>query len=253
MKKGFFALLLLAVLILGSAAAEKNPPARSTDWNIQILVFKNASVNGWSHSFSYAQVSHIQRTCGKLPETIEHLSGGRMHVKNLYFTVTEEPLTSLSDAWYLSPTYGPGKDVDISGYIAGKNIHLIAVFSPIGDYPRPAERGWLGLGGNYTIIGGDIVYTVSICDDLVYPINTWTDNGYTYACEINVLTHEILHAVETNSSLNGWNGFQGLHDGEENGYEDHDTGWLEWQRDLMQDTIKTGKAGFRPESFYVRH
>ncbi len=52
----------------------------------------------------------------------------------------------------------------------------------------------------------------------------------------------------------GWSEFQMLHDFEQNGYvNSSENGNYPWYADLMRDTLKNGKRGFRPFSYYVQH
>ena len=111
---------------------------------------------------------------------------------------------------------------------------------------------WLGIGGMTHTFNGQTFYVTQFSSSIMPGMRTWKRNGIKYELESSALVHEILHCVETNSTNNGWTGFQPLHDAEENGYNDL-AGWFDWYSDLMTDSLKSGKPGFHDVSFLVTH
>lgn len=223
---------------------------KNNTWNVLIMVYRNVRIGSYRKSFTDEQISAIRWMATYLRFTMEGLSGGKMKIGTIDVVVVDEPVTSASgDGSPSTLVYGPDGDVDFSYILDHKDINLVAVFAPLlgmnGGYD------WLGLGGGYLMHGKSRVYTV-IINDIDTSRETYAVGGNAYPLAISALVHEMLHAVETNSTANGYSAFQPLHHVEENGYR-FENGNLDWYRDLMSNTLKNGKAGFAAQSYYVSH
>ncbi len=221
-------------------------------WNLLFMVYKNVSLSGFSQSFGEAKLDAIRRQKNMIKWMLEKLSDGRMMVGTVDLVEVDEPITSVTNVGYSLPalSYGPGKDVDFNYIFDHKDITLVAVFAPLMGYQGQGD--WLGLGGTNITVNGKKIYTVILNDAYPDDAESWTYEGITYPTISSALVHEILHCVETNARANGWSSFEGLHDNEQNGYDDVD-GNYRWYKDLMRNTLDNGKYGFARQSFYVTH
>ena len=220
-------------------------------WNILFMVYRTASIGGYNRSFTDAQIASVRRTASELKFTMEGLSDGKMKIGDVDLVVVDEPVTSASGPeLYGGPatlTYGMDGDVDFTYIMSHKDVTLVAVFAPL--LGLNDQYGWLGLGGTAIRVGSQDLYTVIINE--IYDSGVHVEcGGNEYPEDSLACVHEILHAVETNSSSVGWNGYEALHSGDENGYGN---GTYDWYRVLMTNTLNNGHYGFLRQSYYVRH
>ena len=214
-------------------------------WKIQAMILRTVQTPSYRKSFSQSEVDHIRNLVSVLPGTLFNLSSGRMCAVITDVFDVQKPVTSISGEYYLVP----GTDFSLKGYISNDTT-LLMVFAPMSGHPKV---DWAGLGGFTHTYAGHTFYMTEFSSALGIPGDKeWKHNGIYYDRATCAMVHEILHAVELNSKENGWAGFQSLHDAEANGYKDK-VDWLDWYSDLMSDSLKNGKAGFREISFYVRH
>ena len=257
LKTAFCILLILTVSFTKTLAAASNKNSLRSEmitdnqWDVLVLIYKDVETENFSNSFTNEDLVDIHTVVEKLPDTMNKLSRGRMQIRSLDIFVIEEPVTSVSDTQWGNLTYGKNGDINFNTYLDAYDYNQIVVFAPLNGYP--AKYSWYGLGGTHYRYNKKNIYYCIISDTLYAGEDGVNVYGDTYDIRINTLTHEMLHCVETNSRRNGWSGFEELHNGEENNYDSAGIGWLDWQIDLMRDTIKTGNLGFRPESFLVSH
>ena len=221
-------------------------------WNLLFMVYRTVSIGNYNKSFSDAQISSIKKIASEMKYTLEGLSDGRMKIGTVDIMIVDEPVTSASQ-WYNeyggppALTYGKSGDVDFTYIMDHKDITLVCVVAPLlgmnGGY------GWLGLGGTAIKVGAQDLYTVIVNDIDTSSARTACE-GKNYLNSASAFVHEILHCVETNSRSIGWNKFQALHSGDENGYGN---GTYRWYHLLMTDTMDNGNKGFLKQSYYVRH
>ncbi len=221
-------------------------------WNVLVLIYPKVNTGSFKASFSGQDVASIKSVLGGLPETIDNLSGGRMKIGVMDTKVVNKTIKSVKGSYGGNLTLGPGNDINFDTYLKGHDYNQIVVFAPLAK--SPLNNNWYGLGGTtYRYKGREIYYCI-INDSLCYGSPAAEVHGKTYDARLAVLTHELLHCVETNSRKLGWKGFEALHRAEKNGYVyNYDLQWLDWYSDLMRDKIKSGRKGFARKSFRVPH
>ena len=219
-------------------------------WRAHVVIFRNVETPNFKKSFSDREVKHIRAMLDKLPETIYGLSDGRMRLKICGISEVTEPVGHIN--YYNRREEGifQGEYVWINRQMA-RDTTLIIVYAP---FEGLKQIDWLGIGGTSHNFFGHKAYLVELSSAYANPPSgTWVKNGVRYELGTCALVHEILHCVECNSESNGWDGFEILHSADVNGYSGETTAFLDWYSDLMTDSIKTGKPGFRDYSFYVTH
>ena len=220
-------------------------------WNLLFMVYRTVHIGDFEKSFTDAQIASVKRSASEMKYTMEGLSDNKMKIGTVDVIVVDEPVTSASGPiQYGGPatlTYGNDGDVDFTYIMDHKDINLVAVFVPLLGFNN--QYGWLGLGGTTMNVRGQEIFTVIIND-----IDTSSERiecyGNEYLTASLACVHEMLHAVETNSRSVGWDDFQDLHSGDDNGYGN---GTYYWYHLLMTNTMDNGNLGFLRQSYYVKH
>ncbi|MBR6186690.1 MAG: hypothetical protein IKQ41_10570 [Clostridia bacterium] len=219
----------------------------NTEWNAVAVIYTQVTDPKFPGKFTKKEVKELQDKVIKyFKPNVNGIAKGRMTIGSVETFVIDEPITKVASNG--CPTYGIGGSADFYSLIKGKDVNLVMVFVPV----RCPE--WLGLGGGYVMYGNQKVYITTICDN-TYAMGDgiWKHDGVSCHQACSALIHEFIHCLETNSRENGWTGFQELHSWPDNGYVSNDTYGFDWYFDLMRDTIKNGRFGFHPASYYVTH
>ena len=235
-----------ALTVREAAGKEAQPPRQDMDnvWAIRAVICDSVKTSNYRAAFKEREIDNIHVLLAKLPTMLKTLSDGKLCAK-IVGVKEFEAITSIS---------GPEgslvleEDIPLEEIVTGDTT-LLMIFAPLSTHPL---MNWLGIGGMTHTFNGQTFYVTQFSSSIMPGMRTWKRNGIKYELESSALVHEILHCVETNSTNNGWTGFQPLHDAEENGYNDL-AGWFDWYSDLMTDSLKSGKPGFHDVSFLVTH
>ena len=223
-------------------------------WNMLFVIYERVDIDGFKNAFSDEDIDNIRKYADAIGYTLEELTDGRMRIGSVDTVQFSAPVTSASSGSMTSfraLTYGPGGDVNFNSLLEGKDINAVVVFAPLAGLPGTED--WLGLSPFFTGTGKTKCPVAII--NWVEPRSEWVyydiDGSY-YPEELAAIVHELLHVIEYNSWNNGWSGFEPLHDLEKNGYQFVE-GNYRWYRDLTRDQLKSGKRGFKPISFCIKH
>ena len=213
-------------------------------WKLSAVICPTVKTSNFHKSFTKAEINHIRNLLSLLPGTLFNLSDGRMCAVVTDVVVLDQPVTSVSGD---SGDLVPGKDFPLEGCVSADTTALL-VYAPLVNHPA---NYWLGLGGYTHTWKGHTFFMAEFSSAFANPAKgNWEKDGVRYELGTCALVHELLHAVELNSSNNGWSGFQEVHGAGPNGYTDR-YAFMDWYADLMRDTLKNGKSGFHAASFYV--
>ena len=221
-------------------------------WNVLFVIYEKVDIDGFKKAFTSDQISAIEEYAKYFKYTVESVTGGWMQIGEVETVRYSAPVTSASSGKGTdcrALTYGPGGDVSFNGLLENRDINLVAVWAPLSGLK--GTEGWLGLAP-FIAGSGDTECSVLIINDVDTKKTYYSMDGVFYIEEMGALVHEMLHCIEYNSGNNGWNGFQALHDVEQNGYRFEHSNLL-WYRDLTRDELKNGRRGFKRISFYVKH
>ena len=236
----------------GDAAIVEELKAKgmTNTWNVLFLIYRNVQTPDYQASFSDQEMANIRRMAGLYKQTMAQITGDRLKIGSVDVLVEDMPVTSVTgDGGSL--TYGRGKDVDFYYLLDHRDYNMVIVYAPIGGHPN--NDGWGGLGG-YRPTYNNQAINLLIANWAGSSDVTFTAYGEQYYDDMILLVHETSHCFESNSIANGWDGFEGVHSHVINGYDvSTGVGHMEYYHDLARDTIRNGRPGFRPSSFYVSH